>query len=147
CFGRTVLLDRDGLTEAVEITERLKAVALSDDFRVMLRLCQGLPSKTEGSLRFGNESVRVGAVTQLGFCHSMDERMRFDAIGRNAHLIARKTGGSRTDKRVKHPKHASIPFSKQTFHPLRREPRAVAKPSVNRQPHVVEEVGGVPDSL
>ena len=126
------MLGVDGLAETVQIIQRLKPVALPNDFRVMLRLRHCLPGKNERLFRFGNESFWVGGVTQFGVCHPMHERVRFDTEGQDAHFIARQARGSRTDKRVKHPVFAAFSFSQQPLHPLRRKTRAVTKPPVNR---------------
>src|SRR5207244_4333297 len=91
--------------------------------------------------------LRVSSVTQLGLCNSMNERMRFYAVGQHAHFIAGKASRPRANKRIEEPEFASLAFGQKPLHPLGREARAVAKPAVDRQPHVVEKVGRVANDI
>src|ERR1051326_2506113 len=73
--------------------------------------------------------------------------MRSQTPGRDAHFIAGEASRARADKRVQHPQVAGLPLGQEPFHPLRRKAGAVAKPPMDRQPHVVEKVGCMTDDL
>ena len=77
----------------------------------------------------------------------MHERMRLDAVGRDAHFIAGKASCARANKWVEHPEFDCLAFGQQPFHPFCRKACAVTKPPVYRQPHIVEEVGRVAHHL
>lgn len=73
--------------------------------------------------------------------------MRFQSIRRNGHFITRQTSGARANKRIKHSQLASTSFREQPFYPFGGKASAIAKPPVNRKPHVVQKIGRVANNL
>jgi len=116
----------------------LIAKAFSNKGRIALYLTAQTVGKLKNLPGAPKITSRIGPVGKLGFSHTSHKWMGLHAIAFRANFFGSDQRGGGTSERIEY-FHCFSLAPDNPFNPFRRKPRAVSKPPMHRNSHIVHK--------